>query len=158
MWKGFWRRFRPGDETEEDTVGLRELFLRSAFRVAAIFAMLFGFVFLAFWWSGSAVRFSVDRAANRVEPTWKVTGTVRNATTHQGIPWARVEDDPEGRPPQYQTDAGLAGDYELLTLAEPHRIRISAPGYRSAMINVGRAWFVWLPRGVEKRDIELLPD
>ena len=81
----FWRRFKP-DELSEEDAELREIFVRSGFRVAAAFAILFGMVFFALWWSGSAVRFGAARAADQVVPTWRVSGTVRSATTHEPIP------------------------------------------------------------------------
>jgi hypothetical protein len=137
---------------------MRELFVRSGFRVGAGFTVLFGLVFFTFWWSGSAVRFGAGRAADRVAPSWLVRGTVRSAATHEPIPWAAVEDDPAGRPPLYHIDANYAGAFELLTLAEPHRVRVSARGYRPVWIRVGRPWFLWLPRGEERRDVELLPE
>jgi len=154
---GLWRRLRP-DEVSEEDAELREIFVRSGLRVAAGFGLLFGMVFFAFWWSGAAVRFGAARAADRVVPTWRVLGTVRNAVTHDPIPWAGVEDDPAGKAPFYHTDASYSGVYELLTLAEPHRIRVTAPGYKGVIIDIGRAWFLWMPQGEEKRDIELQPE
>jgi len=149
----FLSRLRPEEPSKEDAE-LRELFVRSGLRVAAAFALLFGMVFVAFWWSGKALNFGAARTADRAVPTWLVRGTVRNAITREPVPWAEVEDDPDGRPPLYRTDASHSGVFELLTLAEPHRIRASAPGYRQAIVGVGRAWFLWLPRGEEMRNIE----
>jgi hypothetical protein len=126
-------------------------------RLAVVFTLLFAGVFFAFWWAGSAVRFSAERAADRATPTWRVSGTVRDAVTHQPVSWALVEDDPSGQPPFFRADADYAGVFELVTLAEPHRIRVSAPGYHPLNVSVGRAWFVWLPRGNEKKNIDLLP-
>jgi hypothetical protein len=103
------------------------------------------------------VRFSAARAGDRSLPTWRVSGTVRDALTHQPIPWALVEDDPAGSPPFFRTDAGYAGDFLLITLAEAHRIRVSAPGYHPVSVDIGRAWFLWMPRGNEKKNIDLLP-
>jgi hypothetical protein len=136
---------------------MRELFARTALRFTAAFALLFGGVFFAFWWSGSAIRFGAARTADRAVATWTVSGTVRNSVTHQPIPWASVEDDPAGHPPFFRADADQSGTYELLTFAEPHRIRISSPGYRPASAEVGRAWFLWMPRGKEMKDLELFP-
>ena len=159
----FWRRSKPDEESfdsdphHSDDPELREIFIRSSLRVAVAFALIFGFVFFAFWWSGSAVRFGAGRASDRVQPTWKVAGTVRNRDTKAPIPWAVVEDDPEGKPPYYHTDASYSGSFELLTLAEPHHIRVSAPGYSPAVIAIGRAWFLWLPRGQERCEVSLRP-
>jgi hypothetical protein len=133
------------------------MWIRPALRLAIVFALLFGCVFFAFWWAGSAVRFSAERVADRTAPAWRVSGTVRDAVTHQPIPWAVVEDDPAGQPPFFHADADYRGVFELLTLAEPHRIRVSAPGYRPLSLSIGRAWFVWMPRGNEKKNIDLPP-
>jgi len=157
MWKRLWLRSSAEEEPEADAE-MRELYVRTGFRAAAAFALIFGAVFFAFWWSGSAVRFGAARAADRAVPTWLVKGTIRDAFTHQPIPWAVVADDPAGRPPQYRTDANYAGVYELLTLAEPHRIRVTAPGYRTTFTAIGRAWYLWLPRGLETKDMELRPE
>jgi hypothetical protein len=162
-----WRRSSPSseeadpfarDEAAVQDAELREILLRYALRVAAAFAILFGLVFFVFWWSGAAVRFGAARAADRVTPTWRVSGTVRSAATRQPIPWAAVEDDANGRPPFYRTDAGYSGVFELLTLAEPHRVRVSAPGFHTMFIDIGRRWFLWLPEGRETLDVELQPD
>jgi hypothetical protein len=133
------------------------LWFRTALRLAIVFALLFGGVFFAFWWAGSAVRFSAERAADRNAPSWRVSGTVRDAVTHQPVSWALVEDDPAGPPPFFRADADYGGTFNLLTLALPHRIRVSAPGYHPALVNIGRAWFVWMPRGNEMKNIDLLP-
>ena len=122
------------------------------------FAGLFGGVFFCFWWSGSAIQFGAARVAEKPVATWRVQGTVRNSFTHQPVPWAEVEDDSSGRPPFYRTSADQNGAYDLLTLAEPHRVMVEASGYRPATILVGRQWFFWWPKGAEKRDIELAPE
>ena len=44
MWRRLWREFRPEDESEE-AVELRHLFARTALRLTAAFALLFGRVF-----------------------------------------------------------------------------------------------------------------
>ena len=162
-WKRFWRKlrraFRPRDEfaLESGDPELRDIFVRSGLRVAAAFAIIFGMVFFAFWWSGAAVGFGASRAAGTAQPTWTVTGTVRNSVTREPIPWATVEDDPGGRPPFYRVDAGYSGAFELVTLPEPHRLRVSSPGYQISTVFVGRDWFLWMPKGGEKKDIYLLP-
>jgi hypothetical protein len=155
-WRGLWRRFRPEADSEEETES-RQMWMRSALRLAIVFALLFAGVFFAFWWAGSAVRFSAERAGDRTVPTWRVSGTVRDAVTHQPISWALVEDDPSGPPPFFHADADYGGVFQLVTLAEPHRIRVSAPGYRPLTVDVGRAWFLWMPRGNEKKNIDLQP-
>jgi len=161
MWRGLWRIFRryreSREEAESGELESGGMWIRPALRSALVFAMLFGCVFFAFWWAGSAVRFSAERVADRTAPTWRVSGTVRDAVTHQPVPWALVEDDPAGQPPFFRADADYRGVFELLTLAEPHQIRVSAPGYRPLSLDIGRAWFVWMPRGNEKKNIDLQP-
>jgi hypothetical protein len=155
-WRRLWREFQPEDESEE-AEELRALFMRTALRMAAAFALLFGGVFFAFWWSGSAIRFGAARAAERAVPTWQISGIVRNSLSGEPIAWASVEDDPAGRPPFFRADADHAGAYELLTFPEPHRLRISSPGFRPSTVEIGRPWFLWSPKGREKKDIQLVP-
>ena len=150
--------FRPASFEEEETADLRAHFLRQTLRSALAFGLLFGGVFLALWWSGSAIRFGASRVVDRAQTTWRVTGTVRDAATGKPIPWAAVADDPGGRPPFYRTDADQSGRFDLLTLPEPHQIRVTAPGYRTILVRIGRAWFLWLPQGREHRDIEIDPE
>ena len=122
------------------------------------FAGLFAGVFFCFWWSGAAIRFGASRVAEKPVATWRVQGTVRSALTHLPVPWAAVEDDAAGRPPFYRTDADQNGAFDLLTLAEPHPVRVKANGYRAATVQVGRQWFIWWPSGAERRDVELAPE
>lgn len=131
---------------------------RQLLRLAVAFALLFAAVFFAFWWSGSAVRFGAARVGDASVPTWQVAGVVRNALSGEAVPWARVEDDPAGNGPHFRADADQHGVYTLLTLAEPHRLRVTAVGYRPATIAVGRHWFLWMPEGVERRNVELTPE
>lgn len=156
MWQRLWPKSSPDDEWQ-DLPESPGSWTRVALRLAVVFCLLFGGVFFAFWWAGSAVSFSAARAGDRTAPTWRISGTVRDAVTRQPIPWATVEDDPAGQPPFFRADAGLRGDFEFDTLAEPHRLRISAPGYHPSTVDIGRAWFVWMPRGHENRDIQLVP-
>src|SRR5436305_5845658 len=118
MWRRLWRGSRPEDDWEGEES--RGTWTRAGLRLAVVFALLFGGVFFAFWWAGSAVTFSAARAGDRSQATWRVSGTVVDAVTRKPIPWAIVEDDPAGQPPFFRADAGLRGDYELATLAEPH--------------------------------------
>ncbi len=150
--------FRPATFDEEEAADLQRHYWRNAVRLSLAFLVLFAFVYGAFWWSGSAVRFGAARVGDRGVPTWHVVGTVRSAASHEPIPWAKVEDDDTGRPPFFQAEADRAGVFELTTFAEPHRIRISAPGYRPSVVQIGRIWFLWMPQGKEKRDTELIPD
>jgi hypothetical protein len=127
-------------------------------RLSIGFALLFCAVFFAFWWSGSAVRFGASRVADTTIPTYEVSGTVQNSRNGEPVPWAVIQDDPAGRPPFFRTDAGQQGAYTLLTLAEPHRVIVTANGYKTLTISVGRQWFLWLPRGKEQRDLQLTPE
>jgi hypothetical protein len=150
--------FQPASFDQEQAADLRGHFLRQAIRLTLAFGLLFGLVFFAFWWSGSAIRFGASRVAERAETSWRITGTVRDAITRRPVPWAAVTDDAGGRPPFFHTDADQSGVFELLTLPEPHQVLVSAPGYKTVTVRVGRAWFLWLPRGREKRDLEMFPE
>lgn len=130
---------------------------RLMLRITIGFAALFAFVYLAFWWSGSAIRFGAARVTASNAPTYRVWGTVRDARSNQPIPWAAVEDDPSGSPPFFRTDADAGGVYTLMTLAAPHAVQISAVGYHPIVLQIGRPWFVWWPRGTERLDASLSP-
>ena len=162
MWKRLWPKASDPDDWRDPAPAsedpeLREVFVRAGMRVAVVFALIFGLVYFAFWWSGAAVGFGADRASGRAKPTWEVSGTVRNASSREPVPWAVVEDDPNGRPPYFHTDASYSGEFQLHTLPESHRVTISAPGYHSVSIQVGRTWFLWLPNGRERMDVYLQP-
>ena len=149
---------RPASFEEEESANLRRHFLRQVLRGTLAFGTLFAVVFFAFWWSGAAIRFGASRVADRPVATWRLVGAVRSAATHQPVPWASIDDDPSGQPPFFHADADQSGVFELLTLPEPHRVRVSAPGYRTSTIDVGRVWFLWLPQGREHQDILLSPE
>jgi hypothetical protein len=149
---------RPANFLEEQIAEERLEARRLLLRWTIGFGLLFGGVFLAFWWSGSALRFGAGRVTASNAPTYRIWGAVRDAKTGEPIPWAVVEDDPAGNPPFYRADADAEGVYSLLTLAEPHRLRISAVEHRPAVVRVGRAWFLWWPRGEERHDVRLEPE
>jgi hypothetical protein len=149
---------RPATFVEEESADLRRQLVRHSIRLTLVFALLFFFVFMAFTWSGAAVRFGASRVGDRGAPSWSVTGTVRNAITHQRVPWAAIDDDRTGQGPYFHADADQSGGFELHTLAEPHRMVVSAPGYKPYAVRVGRVWFLWIPRGQERRDVELTPE
>jgi hypothetical protein len=149
---------RPASFAEEETADLRRAYVRQAVRYTLAFAALVAFVFLALSWAGAAVRFGASRVGDRGAPAWTVTGTVRNAVTHQPVSWARIEDDPAGAPPFFHADADRAGRFDLLTLSEQHRMIVSAPGYRPRKVRIGRVWFLWMPRGGERQDVALEPE
>jgi hypothetical protein len=91
-------------------------------------------------------------------PTYRIWGSVRDAKSGEPIPWVAVEDDPAGDPPYFRTEADQDGAYSLLTLAEPHNVRISANGYRVSTLHIGKPWFIWWPRGEERHEIRLNPE
>jgi hypothetical protein len=149
---------RPATFPEEVARDLRTEYRKLAIRYVIAFAVLFALAYAVVRWSSSSVRFASARTGGRAVPTWVVSGVVRNAATHAPVPWASIGDDPAGLPPHSHTDADLHGAFELLTMAEPHVLRITAPGYRPATVHVGRTWFLWRPRGREQRDVELTPE
>jgi hypothetical protein len=129
--------------------------VRYIVRIAVVFAILFGGVFAAFRWLGAAVRFGAQRASGNAVPTWVVRGVVPDGQSLEPVPWAPVEDDPGGRPPQFLTEADQTGTASLLPLAEPHRVRVSAASYREASVAVARAWYLRLGRGEECREFKI---
>ena len=150
--------FRPPSFDEEESADRRRQYIRYTVRLAVAFCILFAGVSLAFRWSGDAVRFGASRVAARGVASWHIVGTVRDAATHKQVPWASIEDDPGGRPPFFRADSDQSGAFELVTLAEPHQIRIAAVGYQSVTVRVGRVWFLWLPQGKERHDAELVSE
>jgi hypothetical protein len=149
---------RPATFREEDDAEARRFLPGQFVRWGLAFAFLFAGVFFCFWWSGSAIRFSAARVADRATPTLRVKGVVRNAATGEPLPWAKVEDDPAGTPPFFRTEADRNGEFRLLTLTEPHHLRVTVSGFSPGTIQVGRQWFVWWPHGDEECDIRLSPE
>ena len=149
---------RPVSFLEEETANERSEARRQLLRWSLSFTLLFCGVFLAFWWSGSAVRFGAARVADRSVATYRISGIIRNAITRDPVAWASIDDDPSGRPPFYHADADQDGAYQILTLAEPHQLRIRAAGFKPLVVSVGRQWFLWWPRGAEQRDLDLFPE
>lgn len=80
---------------------------------------------------------------------------VKDSKSGEPVPWAVIADDLSGRSPWSHATADRRGVYELLTLAEPHKINITANGYQARSIQIGRQWFLWMPSGSERLDIEL---
>src|SRR5260370_28969993 len=81
---GWWRKLRGGGAGEFDgsvdhDPEWRDLLVRYILRFTVAFVMLFGAVFLAFRWSGAAVRFGAERVSGNAVPTWRVRGVVRDA-------------------------------------------------------------------------------
>jgi hypothetical protein len=152
-----WEEGRSGFLAEEEAAA-RRLIPGQIVRLSLAFGLLFAAVFFAFWWSGRAIQFGAARVGERPVATWKVIGMVRNQATGEPVPWALVRDAPQGRPPFYQVNADPEGRFELLTLAEPHRVLVEANGYRTGSVSVGRQWFFWWPNGEEQVDIRLIPE
>jgi hypothetical protein len=142
------------EERQEDRVSLH----RTLARWILAFGVIFCFAAMAFWWSGSAVRYSAARVQNRSNPTYQVTGTVTDSRTHRPIPWAEVSTDFRFGGAFFSTSTDQNGQYSLNTLAEPHDLIVKANGYQSARLPVGKQWFSWTPHGSERKDTELTPD
>jgi hypothetical protein len=165
---GFFRKpgtDREGDWTEghsgflaEEKAETRRLIPGHLLRLSVAFGLLFAAVFFCFWWSGMAIQFGAARVAERPIATWKVAGTVVDQASGEPVPWATIRDSPEGRPPFFQANADAQGRFELLTLAEPHRVLVEANGYRTQSVTVGRQWFIWWPSGVEQVQIRIIPE
>jgi len=149
---------RPASFPEEVARELGTQYRKLAIRYLIACAVLFAAAYAVVRWSGATVRFAAARTGGRAVPTWTVSGVVRNAVTRDPVAWASVADDAAGMPPHFRTEADLHGNFELLTLGEPHLLRVTAPGYRSVIVHVGRTWFLWRPRGREQRDVDLTPE
>jgi hypothetical protein len=139
------------EQSAEDHRDLRKQIVRWS----VLFALLIGGLIFAVWWAGSAIHFSASRVEQTTGPTYRVTGIVRDAATGQPVAWAEIADDASGHPPLFHTTADRFGAYELLTIAELHNVRVAGLGYRTATVRVGRAWYVWFPKGSEKLDVAL---
>lgn len=122
------------------------------------FVLLFAFVFLAFWWSGSAVRYGAGRVNSAMGATYRVSGIILDRSTHRPIPWAQVQTDFAAGQQFFSTTADQNGSFSLMTLPERQQLQVSANGYRTGLVAAGRQWFAWLPRGSEQRSIELSPE
>jgi hypothetical protein len=142
------------ESRQEDRLSLH----RTLARWITAFVVIFCFAAMAFWWSGSAVKYSAARVQNRSNPTYQVAGSVKDAGTHQPIPWAEISTDFQFGGAFFSTTTDQNGQYSINTLAEPHDLMVKANGYRSARIHVGQQWFSWTPHGSERRDAELIPE
>ena len=139
---------------QQDTALLRKY----ALRWALMFLALLGLVALVLWWSSAAIEFSASRIKETTKATYKVKGVVVDKSTGRPVAWANLEDDPAIRPPRFRTSADHNGRFELMTIAEPHRLVVTALGYRSAMHLTGKDWYLWMPKGEEQVRIELEPE
>ena len=140
------------EQSVEDQRDLR----KQAVRWAILFVLLIAFLGFATWWASSAVHFSSSRVDRTTSASYRVTGIVRDAATGAPVPWAEIADDPGGHPPLFHASADRLGAFELVTIAEPHIIVITAPAYHPANVRVGRAWYIWMPKGTEQIAIRLL--
>ena len=69
-----------------------------------------------------------------------------------------VSDDESGRGQFFEATADIHGDYDLMTLAEPHAMRFTANGYKPLTQPVGKPWYSWMPSGEQKLDVNLEPE
>lgn len=127
-------------------------------RWTLLFAGLLLALLSALWWSASAVHFTASRVEADTPATYRVHGVVRDARTGAPIPFARIEDHPDGRAPLFHAVADVRGEFELATLAEPHQIVVTGLGYKAVIRSVGKPWYLWLPRGVERVNVLLEPE
>lgn len=144
----FWK-----EQQAEDRFDMR----RQLLRWGLTFAILFGGATLIFWWSGAAIHFGASRVAGETIPTYEISGLVTDAVTGNAIPWPEVEDEPSGRGPFFTAESQPTGNFRLLTLAEPHQVRITANGYQPHLAQVGNPWFFWWPNGSSQLDVRLSP-
>ena len=142
------------EQAVEDQRDLRKQVVRWSF----LLVLLIAFLGFAAWWASSAIHFSASRVERSTGPSYHVAGIVRDAATGMPVPWAEIADDPAGRAPLFHASADRLGAFELLTIAEPHNVVVSALGYRAANLRVGRAWYLWMPRGSEQVVIKLARD
>ena len=142
------------EERQEDRVVLH----KTLARCILAFLVIFGSAAMAFWWSGSAVRYSAARVQNRSNPTYQVTGSIIDSRTHQPIPWAEISTDFQFGGAFFSTTTDQNGQYSISTLAEPHDLVIKANGYETSRIHVGKRWFSWTPHGSETHNAELAPN
>lgn len=145
----FWQ-----EEDARQKLDMRRLLLR----FLLVFAVFLVSIVMVNWWAGAAVQFSASRTEGSTPARYRVFGRVIDARTGEPVPWAVVGDDPTGNPPVFQSSADQNGTYELMTVAEPHRLIVSALGYRSGAPLVGKPWYLWAPSGTERLDIRLEPE
>ena len=145
----FWR-----EESLDDRREMRRL----ALRWGLLFFGLLAFMFFALWWASQALQFGASRVDGSARPTYVVSGFVRSAVTGAAVPFAAVTDEPASRPPLFETRADVRGSFILMTLAEPHKLRVSALGFKPGELRVGKAWYRWFPHGSERIEVRLEPE
>ncbi len=143
---------------EEEAVEERKQMGKQALKWGLLFLLLCGGLFFALWWASSAVRFSSSRVQANTGATYRVFGVVKDALSGAPVAWAEIVDEPSGHPPHFQTTADRFGVFELSTIAEPHYLLVNALGYRQERVRIGQAWYTWMPKGEEKKDIALLKE
>jgi hypothetical protein len=139
---------------EQDTAQLRKYALRWAMLFVVLIALMGGVL----WWSSAALEFSASRIKESTRATYKVKGVVIDRTTGRPVAWAGIEDDPQSRPPRFRTSTDHTGHFELLTVAEPHRLIVTALGYQAGSHRTGKDWYLWMPKGEEEVRIEIEPE
>jgi hypothetical protein len=142
----FWR-----EESAREREELKKLIVRWAIA----FLLVFCLIVYALWWAGQTIRFGASRVEATTTATYRVYGIVRDAAGGVAVPFAKVQDDPHGRPPHYETLADHLGHFELLTVAEPRKLLVSALGYRSRVVDIGRQWYVWRPSDTQRVELTL---
>jgi hypothetical protein len=145
----FWRTQRA-----EERLELR----RQMVRWALMFSGILFALFLILWWAGAAVRFSTSRVEGTTKPTYKVSGILADGLTGKPIRDARVADDPDGRPPLFDTRTDERGRFELNTVADRHTIVFTAFGYKARRIEIGKSSLLWMPSGDESVTVSLDPE
>ena len=142
---------------EEELNERREM--RSFFaKWAIIFVALLAFVAFVLWWASSALSYSASRVGEAGKPTYKVTGVITDSRSGAPVPWAKVRDDPERRPPLFEATSDFFGKFELMTLPEAHNLIVVAYGHKPKQVAIGKKWYLWMPSGEEEVEIVLDPE
>jgi hypothetical protein len=149
---------RPAEFWQEEARLAEREVRQQLVRYSVVFALLFAGVCFAMWWAGQTIHFSAARVDATVKPTWRVFGVVTDASSGEPVPFAQISDGQEGPGPHFSAQADHLGHYELLTLAEPHDVHVSALGYQAARTRIGRSWYSWMPSGDERADVALQPE
>lgn len=148
---------RPSEFWQEARQSSRGEMRKFAIRWAIAFALLIGGMFFVLWRSSSAVHYGSSRVESRSAATYKVTGRVVDPAGKE-IPWAKISDDPSGRPPLFEAAADRYGRFELFTLPEPHALVVTSLGFRPGRVEVGKRWYLWMPSGAEDIAVTLQPE
>lgn len=148
--------FRAEEFWQEEERSARREMGRQFARWLVLFVALFSFGCFVVWWAAQTVRYGAARSGTiSAPPEWRIYGIVRDASTGEPVPFARIGDGPDARPPRFSSTADHLGHYELHTLPERHEVTVSAIGYRHRTIKVGREWYAWMPSGDERVDFHL---